>query len=1000
MNDECHRRRCASLHSVLILVLALPVAIWSQGARTGVITGRISNAATNASLEGASIRLLDTNYATTAERDGTFRLEVPEGAYRLVVTYTGLDEQEARVFVPAGGAQRQDVRLTSVVYQMEKVVVAGEREGNALAITIQRQLPNIKNIVSADAFGALAGNPADLLQRLPGVAGESVDGDIRYVQIRGMSRNLNTVTVDGNRMADAASGGSSREYQFQQISSDTIERMEVTKSPTPDMDGDSIGGAINMVSKSALDTSPERHLSGSVGSIWKIQDKRDQNHPNFSLSYSEVFGGKLGVALNMGARSHLSSSDKSEQIPQDTLSEPHYIYSFSLRDSRNTRTRWGGGIKLDYKLSDNARFYFNSTLNRHDENSNHNLFLVSTAQSIASLDAAGNPTGSGAILPNFTTDRVQWRAINNSISQLTTNANNKHGQSIHSQVGAVHRFEGLDVDYDAYSSQSTTRYESPGNAAFRITARSIGIRLDQTGDPFFPQFTQIDGPSMFDITNYKENQLTIERSVGADRYWGAAVNAKKQVSAANRLWVKAGLRLREQTRDLSNTSQRYTYVGAGGNQATADLRPFVNRNRTYTLSGRYPQFPALPIPTHAFRDKESATLDYAGPNIGTALLQNPQYFAEDIAYGIQQNRGNQQDFKETISAAYAMGNIDLGKLNILAGVRVEKTKTDGNGPLIGVTPEEKARRAAWVGPVTNDELRRRTAAEYYGRRAASGEYTESFPGVHLKYDFGRGLIARVSYATNIGRPAIGELIPRTTVNYDTQSITTSNPSLRPQYADNYDASVEYYFQSVGLVSAGVFHKEIRNFIYTLGGQIVGTGANNGFNGDYAGFTLSSSANGGSARVRGFELAYQQQFTFLNGWMRGFGAFANYTRLETKGNYGTNTVTSTNQVAGFYPEMGNFGLSYIHSPISIRAQFNYVSRYLNTFSASQARLLYRLARPTLDIKTVYTISRHMDFYLDVMNVLAQADRSWEYWGGRPNGMEWMRPEFLFGFNLRL
>jgi len=205
---------------------------------------------------------------------------------------------------------------------------------------------------------------------------------------------------------------------------------------------------------------------------------------------------------------------------------------------------------------------------------------------------------------------------------------------------------------------------------------------------------------------------------------------------------------------------------------------------------------------------------------------------------------------------------------------------------------------------------------------------------------------------------------------------------------------------VGLLSAGVFHKQIKNFIYTLGGQLVGTGPNNGFNGDYEGFTLSSSANGGSARVRGFELAYQQQFTFLPGWLGGFGAYANYTRMDTRGDYGTSTVTSTNQVAGFYPEMGNLGISYIRSPVSIRAQFNYVSRYLNTFSASQARLLYRLARPTLDLKTVYTINRRFDFYLDVVNVFARPDRAWEYWGGRPNGTEWMRPEFLFGLNYRL
>jgi iron complex outermembrane recepter protein len=984
----------------VIVALALPWSAAAQSTDTGVIAGRVSNAATRYNLEGASIRLDGTSYATTTERDGTYRLEVPPGRYSLIASYTGLDDQVLSVAVDAGTVVRHELALTSVIYKMDKVVVPGEREGNALALTIQQEIPNIKNVVSADAFGSLAGNPADLLQRLPGLAGESVDGDIRYIQVRGISRNLNTVTVDGNRMADAASAGTSREYQFQQISSDTIERMEVTKSPTPDMDSDSIGGAINMVSKSAFDSSQRRRISGSIGSSWKPTDVRDENHPNFSLSYSEVFGDRLGVTFSAGARSHLASSDKADQIPQDTLADPHYIYSLSLRDSRNTRTRWGGGVKLDYKLTDSVRVFLNTTLNRHDENSNHNLFLISTAQTIATLDASGNPTGSGAILPNFTMQKTEWRPITNSIAQLTSNANNKHGRTIHTQVGAVHTYEGLDIDYDAYMSESSTRYESPGNAGFQLTARGIGIRLDQTGDPFYPQFTQTGGPNMFDITTYKENLLTVERSVGIDRYLGAALNAKKDLPIAKKSWIKAGVRWREQTRDLSNSSARYNYIGPGGNMATADLSPFVNHNLKYNLSGRYHQFPSLPFPTHAFRSEKSPTLDYSGPNIGTALLQNPQFFAEDIAWGIQQGMGNAQDFKEAIGAGYVMGNVELGKLNILAGVRVEKTKTEGTGPVIGVTPAEKARRAAWTGAVTPDELRRRTIAEYSQRRTATGQYTDAFPGLHLKYEAIDGLIFRASYATNIGRPAIGSLIPRTTVNYDSRSVSTNNPSLLPQYADNYDASVEYYFKPVGLLSVGFFDKEISNFIYTLGGQIIGSGANNGFNGDYEGFTLSSSANGGSARVRGFELAYQQQLTFLPGWLGGFGVYANYTRMDTKGDYGTNTVTSTNQVAGFYPEMGNAGVSYIRSPVSIRVQFNYVSRYLNTFSSSQARLYYRLARPTLDIKTVYNLSDHFDFYLDVTNLFAQPDRSWEYWGGRPGGTEWMRPELLFGVNCRL
>jgi iron complex outermembrane recepter protein len=229
---------------------------------------------------------------------------------------------------------------------------------------------------------------------------------------------------------------------------------------------------------------------------------------------------------------------------------------------------------------------------------------------------------------------------------------------------------------------------------------------------------------------------------------------------------------------------------------------------------------------------------------------------------------------------------------------------------------------------------------------------------------------------------------------------TSNPSLLPQFSDNYDLSAEYHFEPVGLVSVGVFLKDIKNFIYTAGGQVVGSGADNGFDGQFGGYTLTTQANGGFAKVKGIELAYQQQFTFLPGWMKGFGIFANYTRLETEGDYGEGNVMSTNEVAGFTPETANAGISYIRSPLSIRVQVNYIGRWLNTFNANRARLLYRTALTKVDIKTVYTLSRRWDIYLDVTNAFNEPDRRLEWFGGRPQLIQVHSPMFYFGANLRL
>ena len=277
-----------------------------------------------------------------------------------------------------------------------------------------------------------------------------------------------------------------------------------------------------------------------------------------------------------------------------------------------------------------------------------------------------------------------------------------------------------------------------------------------------------------------------------------------------------------------------------------------------------------------------------------------------------------------------------------------------------------------------------------------------FPSLHLKYEPWRGFVARASYSTNIGRPNIAQIIPNTTVNYDNRSISTSNPGLKPQFADNFDLSLEYYFEPVGRFSAGVFLKEIKQFIFNRGGQTVAAGADNGFDGEYEGFALTSQDNGGFAKVKGFELAYQQQFTFLPGWLNGFGIYANYSRLQTEATTAPAPVSSTDEVAGFTPESANFGISYIRNPISIRLQFNHVGTYLNTFNVQQARLLYRQAaigrRPQDGLQAFPGTSM---LYFDVTNLLNEAgSRAGGWYKDRPNFTQKHSPMFYLGINARL
>jgi TonB-dependent receptor len=991
--------RLCRLRSVLLLFTAtLAPAALAQG----TVTGTVTNSATGATLEGARVALKNTAREVLTDELGTYRFtNVPAGDVVVSVSYTGLSPADASVTVPASGVARRDVGLTADIYLMSSFVVASEREGNAKAITLQRESEGVRNIVSTDAFGGLAGNPADLAMRLPGVEGESVGGDVRYLRIRGLHQNLSSITQDGNRMADAGSAGSTREFQFQTVDSDSIERIEVTKSPTPDIDGDSIGGNVNLVSKSAFDSSPERRIRGSVGAIWRVSDPRDKARPNASLSYSEVFGGRLGVNLNLAYRPHGSIIDITtqnfQQLPIGT-SGPAYQHLLTAQDFRNIRTRSGAGLRLDYKLNDQVRFYSKFQLNKHIEHAHHSQATWQTNQSVATVGAGGVLTGTGGIVPGYTDFETEVRPVAASTVAINSASAYKLGTTKTMNAGGVHRYGTLHIDYDAYTSKSKAYY--PGNNTFTFTLRNAGwiIRRD---DRLFPSIAQTAGADWTRLESYTENAYVSSRMAGWDNYLGAQLNVRKHFDTRWPMFIKTGLRFRQQTRDLENTPYRTSYVGPDGvmgpNPATGinddNLAQFGQLNRPFPNT-KLRRYGALPIP---------ALQAVGRPHeIDRFIAANPEYWRRQLANDLQTALTGHQQFEEQIRAGYVMGNVRFGKLNVLTGVRIEDTETEGEGALQVITPEERVRRAAWVGPLTDAEIERRAIEEFGRRQKRSGDYRSVFPGLHLKYQFNRSILARFSYSETIGRPNIGQLIPRTTVNYDNQTVSTSNPGLKPQWSQNYDLSAEVYFEPAGLFTVGAFQKDIDKFIYTAGGQVIGSGQDNGFSGEYAGFTLTTQFNGGFAKVRGIEVSYNQQLTFLPGIWNGLGVFANATWMKAEGNYGTGNAIAlapNPRVAGFNPFIANAGVSYIRGKLNLRASYNYRDRYLVGFNANESRATYAAARPTLDLKTLYSFNRRLSMYLDVVNVTMTPDRERQFGFGRPQTTHLMRPQVFFGVNLR-
>jgi TonB-dependent receptor len=849
---------------------------------------------------------------------------------------------------------------------MEALVVDGEREGSALAATRQRQAANVKNVVAGDAFGtATEDNVGAFLQRLPGLNIISDTGLVREVMVRGINSSLNTVEMDGVQMANTNSSGTNRFFDFLQASLSMVESIEVTKAPTPDMPASSIGGSINMVTRTAFSRANPRVFTYSIGLVHKLgriggraepqkrwyQEPIKGISPSIGFTYSDVVGKNknLGLSFSFSRNTQFGGSEDALFNYQATLNRPAYIRNVSERvtAAAGPHTRRNMNLKLEYKLSESTVVTLTGVHNLYHENPETRTHLFQTGDAVARF-APGYSEFYSEALPNVAT-----------ISQLTETAYDNVSNNYRTMLAVAHKLSDMTIDYSATVSQSNGyQYYAPfernfpGRPKGTITISgltNIGYIVDRRRDPAWPIITQTSGRDAYDLNSYTTMTMTQNHNSADSIITESRFNLKKNIELAVPTYVRTGVQYQQQRRERDNKQHSYTFTGPGGLAQFADQSPWVKE----TISGQRqaPWVDLLKVAQH----KED----------------HPEYWPESLSYKYVQRLQSLQDVRESIASAYIMGNVQIQRLGILAGLRVEETETQGNGPVNkAVNPAEAARRAAFVGPLTDEEIIRRANYDWGSRTHAEGKYRNVFPGVHFKYAHGSGLLTRASYSTSIGRPGIASIIPSLTVNETSERVTVNNAGLKPQKADNFDLSLEYYFEPIGLFSTSFFLKEVSSFIFTDSSQIVGSGPNNGFDGLYEGYGITTSSNGGSARYRGFEVNYQQQFTFLPGFWKGFGLNLNYTQLETKGDYG-GTVATT-QVAGFRPRTGNVSVNYRMGRYEIRLQTNWLDTYLTTASTNAALLAYEAPRKTTNVKFTFKVGKATTVYFNWDNVFREPE----------------------------
>jgi iron complex outermembrane recepter protein len=362
-------------------------------------------------------------------------------------------------------------------------------------------------------------------------------------------------------------------------------------------------------------------------------------------------------------------------------------------------------------------------------------------------------------------------------------------------------------------------------------------------------------------------------------------------------------------------------------------------------------------------------------------LSDPTQWTEDLVYAAQQPYTNRRIFEEAVDAGYIQAQGRIARLTVLGGVRVEEVKVD--------TFTYVKYRATTVAEEP-DPFKR--AALDYGTSAREGGYTKAFPSIHFSYDITSNLKARASWSTSYGRPTLAQLVAGTTWNDQQQTVTSGNPSVGPQRAKNIDLKLEYYFKNSGVFTVSLFEKKISDYILNATVGEIESGPDNGYEGNFAGYTLIGPRNAGDADVRGFEVDYRQRLTFLPGLLKGLTFAANYTWLETEGKFSGTTAVATNDVPGFIPRTGNVRLVYNYKRFGASAVVNFTGEHIHATSAITpvANRLYRKDLYRLNVGASYKWRPDVSFYADVSNIFEEGITSYRYipsrirqeiWAGR-------------------
>lgn len=414
-------------------------------------------------------------------------------------------------------------------------------------------------------------------------------------------------------------------------------------------------------------------------------------------------------------------------------------------------------------------------------------------------------------------------------------------------------------------------------------------------------------------------------------------------------FIKFGGRLRMKSKTRSNT---FYEASALADFEVMSAHPLANQTRSDFQPGNYN--------VGQFTSKRY---------LGGLALRNSSVFELESDPEIEVENF---EADEVVSGGFVMIDKKINeKLSFIAGVRIENTKVEYKGSQFD-TEEET------IVPTRGDDT-----------------YTNVLPNIHLRYDVGENFVIRGAWTNTLARPSYYNLVPYRLIENVSEVLSEGNSSIDPTRAMNFDLMTEKYFQSIGIFSAGVFYKSLDDIIFRY--------QENNYADPASGIVFeeySQPRNGGSATIRGLEVAYQRQLDFLPGALKGLGIYANYTYTKSTADEIDGREGEELGLPGTANHMLNGSLSFESKKLTMRLSINYTSDYIDEIGEDAFYDRYYDKQTFVDFNASYAFMPKWRVFAEVNNITNQSLRYYQGISSRVMQNEFYRQKFTIGVKFDL